>query len=79
VGTVWLGISSINIALILVNKWIYQEEVEGWTSIMASIWLIGGVVIFLLGVIGIYLSRVFVETKNRPIAVVRKVYKKETP
>lgn len=78
-GTVWLGISTINIMLILINKWIYREQVAGWTSIMASIWLIGGVIIFLLGVIGIYLSRVFVETKNRPIAVVRKVYKKEIP
>ncbi len=79
VGTVWLGISTVNILLILINRWIYQEEVAGWTSIMASIWLIGGVIIFLLGVIGVYLSRVFVETKNRPIAVVRKVYKQEKP
>lgn len=78
IGTIWLCISSINILLILVNKWIYKTETEGWASIMASIWLIGGVIIFLLGLIGIYLSKVFLETKDRPITIVRKIYKNES-
>jgi putative glycosyltransferase len=77
IGALWLCLSSINILLILVNKWIYKTETEGWASIMASIWLIGGVIIFLLGLIGIYLSKVFLETKNRPTTIVRKVYKNE--
>jgi putative glycosyltransferase len=77
IGALWLCLSSINILLILVNKWIYKTETEGWASIMASIWLIGGVIIFLLGLIGIYLSKVFLETKNRPITIVRKIYKNE--
>lgn len=77
IGTLWLCLSSINILLILANKWIYKTETEGWASIMASIWLIGGVIIFLLGLIGIYLSKVFLETKNRPTTIVRKIYKNE--
>lgn len=77
IGALWLCLSSINILLILVNKWIYKTETEGWASIMASIWLIGGVIIFLLGLIGIYLSKVFLETKNRPTTIVRKIYKNE--
>lgn len=76
IGAIWLCISSFNILLILANKWIYKTEPEGWASIMASIWLIGGVIIFLLGLIGIYLSKVFLETKDRPITIVRKIYKK---
>ena len=51
-------------------------DVEGWTSILVSIWLVGGIIIFCLGVIGIYLSKVFLEVKNRPLYVVRQVYER---
>ena len=48
--------------------------VPGWASIMVSIWFLGGVTIFCVGVIGIYLAKVFTETKNRPYTVVRHIY-----
>jgi putative glycosyltransferase len=41
---------------------------------MVSIWFLGGVTIFCVGVLGIYLAKVFTETKNRPYTVVRHVY-----
>jgi dolichol-phosphate mannosyltransferase len=44
--------------------------VAGFTSIIASIWLVGGVAIFCLGIIGLYLARLFMEAKNRPYYVV---------
>jgi dolichol-phosphate mannosyltransferase len=45
-------------------------QVAGFTSIIASIWLVGGVAIFCLGIIGLYLARLFMEAKNRPYYVV---------
>jgi putative glycosyltransferase len=45
----------------------------GWSSIIVSIWFLGGLTIAFLGVIGIYLSKVFQEAKNRPLYVVRSV------
>ena len=39
-----------------------------------SIWFLGGVTIFCVGVIGIYLAKVFMETKQRPYTVVRATY-----
>lgn len=45
----------------------------GWSSIVISIWFLGGVIISFLGVIGIYLSKVFTEAKGRPLYVVRGV------
>ena len=45
--------------------------VPGWASIMVSIWFLGGLTIFCVGVIGIYLAKVFTETKRRPYTVVR--------
>jgi putative glycosyltransferase len=48
--------------------------VPGWASIMVSIWFLGGLMIFCIGVIGIYLAKVFTETKRRPYTVVRADY-----
>ena len=45
----------------------------GWSSIIVSIWFLGGLSIAFLGVIGIYLSKVFLEAKDRPLYVVRSV------
>jgi putative glycosyltransferase len=48
--------------------------VPGWPSLIVSVWFLGGVMIFCLGVIGVYLSKVFIETKERPYTVVRATY-----
>jgi putative glycosyltransferase len=50
--------------------------VEGWASIIASIWLVGGVIMFSIGIIGIYLSKMFLEIKNRPLTIIRQIYRK---
>lgn len=47
---------------------------DGYTSIIASIWLFSGLIIFFLGIQGIYISKVFVEVKQRPFTIVRHVY-----
>jgi putative glycosyltransferase len=56
---------------------IVGETPSGFTSIILSIWLLGGLTIFSLGVIAIYLSTIFIETKNRPYTIVRDIYEKE--
>lgn len=48
--------------------------IPGWASLIVSIWFLGGVTIFCVGVIGIYLAKVFMETKQRPYTVVRATY-----
>jgi putative glycosyltransferase len=47
---------------------------SGWTSVMASIWLLGGLIVSFIGIIGIYLSKVFSESKQRPYTIVRSVH-----
>jgi putative glycosyltransferase len=62
----------------LVMHWIFLEKpMSGWTSVMASIWLLGGMVISFIGVVGIYLSKIFSETKQRPYTIVRQIYAKQ--
>lgn len=47
-----------------------DTQVAGFTSIIASIWLVGGVVISCLGILGLYLGRLFVDAKRRPYYLV---------
>jgi putative glycosyltransferase len=59
--------------LLLLKKIIYPGEIiSGWTSLIASIWFLSGLIMLFLGVIGIYLSKIFIEIKNRPVFIVRK-------
>jgi putative glycosyltransferase len=48
--------------------------VPGYASLIVSVWFLGGMTIFCLGVIGIYLSKVFMEVKDRPNTIVRAEY-----
>jgi len=60
--------------------WLIWQElhggigIPGWASLIVSIWFLGGVTIFCVGVIGIYLAKVFMETKDRPYTIVRAAY-----
>ncbi|GAA4337555.1 glycosyltransferase family 2 protein [Variovorax defluvii] len=47
---------------------------SGYTSIIASVWLFSGLIIFFLGIQGIYISKVFSEVKRRPYTIVRQIY-----
>ena len=59
----------------LIIHWVFlANPPSGWTSVMASIWLLGGLLILFIGIIGIYLSKIFSEAKRRPYTIVRKVY-----
>jgi putative glycosyltransferase len=51
-----------------------EVGVPGWPTLIVSIWFLGGITIFCLGVIGVYLSKIFMETKDRPHTIVRADY-----
>jgi len=56
------------------NRLFFSHPVDGWTSVMVSIWLLGGMVISFVGIIGIYLAKIFAETKQRPYTIVREIH-----
>ncbi len=65
---------------LVVWKLLYPETILlGWPSVIISIWFLGGVNISFIGVIGIYLSKVFVEVKQRPIFVVKCIERFQAP
>jgi polyisoprenyl-phosphate glycosyltransferase len=44
----------------------------GWTSIIISIWLLSGIIIFTLGIVGLYIGKIFENIKNRPIYIINE-------
>ena len=50
---------------------------DGYTSIVAFIWLFSGLIILFLGIQGIYISKIFSEVKRRPYTIVRQIYRTE--
>jgi putative glycosyltransferase len=77
---VGVGISvfaAIYISYLVANWMFFAKPLSGWTSVMASVWLLGGLIMSMLGVVGIYLSKIYQETKQRPYTVVREIYEKK--
>lgn len=73
-GCIMMMVSIIYIGFLIYKRLYLGIGLVGWTSIIASIWLVGGIVMFSLGVVGIYLSKIFMEVKNRPYTIVKKNY-----
>jgi putative glycosyltransferase len=48
-------------------------SLEGWLSLIVSIWMFGGLTVLLIGLIGIYVAHIFNETKARPYVIVREI------
>ena len=66
------------VGYVVFRKVVYGVDIEGWTSVMAAVLLIGGASLFFNGVVAIYIAKIFVEVKQRPRAIVRHVYRDET-
>ncbi|WP_291651800.1 glycosyltransferase family 2 protein [Clostridium sp.] len=66
---------SVIAMLYFLVTWILGNAVIGWTTIVASIWMIGGIQLLCLGVIGEYIGKIYIETKERPKFIVDKFIK----
>ena len=71
-------LSGVSGLYLILKKLIFGGVLVGWSSVMASIWFLGGVLIFCLGILGIYLSKIFIEVKQRPYTIIRQIYERGT-
>lgn len=74
-GVVVFLISILMLLWALISKLAGSAE-AGWTSMMGSIWLIGGIQLLSLGVIGEYIGKIYSETKQRPRFIIERVLNK---
>jgi putative glycosyltransferase len=73
-----ISMLSLVIGLVLLIRRLFMGQVlAGWTSVMISVWFLGGLLILCVGVVGIYISKIFIETKNRPYSIVRKIHRQD--
>ena len=69
VGVLIFGISGIALLWLLLLR-LFGYTVTGWTTLMGSIWALGGIQLLSLGVIGEYIGKIYKETKHRPRFIV---------
>jgi putative glycosyltransferase len=72
-----LAISAVAAAFIgwlVYQKLFHARALDGWTSLIVSVWFMGGLNASFLGLIGIYVAKVFTETKDRPYTVIRAIH-----
>ena len=57
----------------LVRAIFYGSPISGWSSLIVSLYFIGGIIIAILGILGVYLGKIFDENKKRPLYIIRRV------
>ena len=72
IGFIFCIISFIMIIVIIIKTLALGDPVSGWPSLVCIIFFISGIQLFCMGVIGQYLSKTYLETKKRPIYIVKE-------
>jgi putative glycosyltransferase len=76
------GISSLSflyICVLVMRRLVFGISVLGWTSLIVSVWFLGGLTILFIGILGLYVSKVFSEVKRRPYAIIQGLYPSNHP
>ena len=67
--------TSLLFLIYFIALWCLGKTVEGWATIVVSIWMLGGIQLLCLGVIGEYIGKIYIETKKRPKFIIDKFIK----
>lgn len=75
----WMGAAFMLISLMMVvyilTSFFSGHVVPGWSSLMMSVWFIGSMILIAVGIVGVYVGRIFVEVKHRPLYHIEQVLK----
>ncbi|MDO4311597.1 MAG: glycosyltransferase family 2 protein [Eubacteriales bacterium] len=71
VGVLFCGLSFLLVLLIVVKTLVWGDPVSGWPSLACIIFLVSGVQLLCTGIVGQYLSKTYLETKHRPIFILK--------
>ena len=71
-GIIFSILAVISVIIIIIRTLIFGDAVSGWASTISVILLLGGIQLFSIGILGQYLSKTYLETKNRPIYICKE-------
>ena len=74
---VFIFLASIAMLIYSLVRHLMGHTVSGWTSLVGSIWALGGIQLLAIGIIGEYIGKIYLETKHRPSFLVEKYLKEE--
>lgn len=74
-GLLVFGIAFVFLIFIIVRALLFGDPVAGWPSMACIVIFLGGINLFCIGILGQYLSKVYLETKNRPLYIVAETEK----
>jgi len=76
-GIIYLGLFFVLISLVIgvyvVHALFCGTAVPGWSSLMLSVWFTGGMIMIAIGMVGIYIGKIYMEVKNRPLYNIKEV------
>ncbi len=70
-------LSAIAIIVLIVLRFTVEDISVGWTSLIATTVLVGGMIIMVTGVVGMYIGNIFMQVKERPLYVIRQILNEE--
>ena len=73
-GIAMSGIAGAAAVLIFIRRLVFGIQEEGWASLIVSVWLVGGLILFCQGMMAIYIAKIFLEVKQRPRTITRRFY-----
>ena len=72
IGLLFCLVSFIAILIIVIKTLVFGDPVGGWPSMVCIIFFVSGIQLFCVGIIGAYLSKTYLETKHRPIYIIKE-------
>lgn len=77
IGILFCMIAFIMIIVIILKTLLFGDPTSGWPSIVCILFFVSGIQLFCLGIIGEYLSKTYLETKKRPVYIIKETEKKQ--
>ena len=71
-GIIFCLISFIMIFIIIIKTLVFGDPVNGWPSLVCIIFFVSGIQLFCLGISSAYISKTYLETKNRPLYIIKE-------
>jgi dolichol-phosphate mannosyltransferase len=69
----WLSLGSVLLIVYIAYAWLAGQSIQGWTSLMLIVVVLGAIQMFVLALMGEYIGRLYNEAKRRPLYIVQEV------